>query len=404
MKVLTPLTLLWLLSSSHLLAENNNSLESYISELKVKQYSLDYEKNEADASLLRDSWINPLNLNYTYSKSNPYDSVQTNQSAAIRVDQPIFKSGGIYFGIKYAEAMRDYRNYSVDVAKRKMIKNAVSLLMQIKQVEMKIERQKLQIENSNINLELKKEQYLNGQLDSGFLDSAIIERNRATQALYDIETAKERLISSFKAISSLSYKKAKIPHLELISEDEFKKNNLLLDMASAKEDMDRENKNVTISKYLPQLNFVGGYNWTKNENRAMPIGESERDYYDYGVRASLALSINTLRDVESSRVVFLKSKLQKKDREIESHLLFEKVMQNINNSERKSSLAQENAELRLKLLNDTKKLSSAGYKTQHDVDMLQNSLSISKLDSKIYELDKQLELLNLYEVYAKSGK
>jgi outer membrane protein TolC len=404
MKVLTPLTLLWLLSSSHLLAQESNSLESYISELKVKQYSLDYEKNEADASLLRDSWISPLNLNYTYSKSNPYESIQTNQSAAIRVDQPIFKSGGIYFGIKYAEAMKDYRNYSVDVAKRKMIKNAVSLLMQIKQVEMKIARQKLQIENTNINLELKKEQYLNGQLDSGFLDSAIIERNIATQLLYDIETAKERLISSFRAISTLSYKEAKIPHLELISEEEFMQNNLLLDMASAKEDMDRENKNVTISKYLPQLNFVGGYNWTKNENRAMPIGESERDYYDYGVRASLPLSINTLRDVESSRVDFLKSKLVKRDREIEAHLLFEQVMQNINNSERKNTLAQENAKLRLKLLEDTKKLYSAGYKTQHDIDMLQNSLSISKLDSKIYDLDKQLELLNLYEVYEKSGK
>ncbi len=405
MKVLNLLTLLSLLSSTSLLStETNSSLDGYISELKKEQYNLDYQKNEAQTSMLRDSWIAPLNMSYTYSKSNPYDSIQINEAAAIRMDQPIFQSGGIYFGIKYANASKLYSDYSVDVAKRKMIKDAISLLMQIKQSDLRIKRQKLQIENSEINLKQKKEQYLSGQLDSGFLDNAIIERNFVIQNLYDIETSKERLVSNFRAISDLPYKSTKVPYLELLNQEEFLKHNIVLDMALSKIEMDSQNKNVTVSKYLPRVSVVAGYNWTKNENRAIPIGASERDYYNYGLRVSLPININTFRDIESARVDFLKSEVVKKDRVIQLRLMFEQVMQNIKNLEKKKSLSLENIELRLKLLKDTKKLFIAGYKTQYDVDTLENSVVISKLDSNIYEIDKQLELLSLYEMYVNDGK
>ena len=42
------------------------------------------------------------------------------------MDQPVFQSGGIYYGIKYAEASRIYSDYSIDVAKRKLVKDAIS--------------------------------------------------------------------------------------------------------------------------------------------------------------------------------------------------------------------------------------------------------------------------------------
>jgi outer membrane protein TolC len=79
--------------------------------------------------------------------------------------------------------------------------------------------------------------------------------------------------------------------------------------------------------------------------------------------------------------------------------IFEQVMQNIENFERKKQLSVENMELYEKLLSDTKELYQAGYKTQYDVELLQNSVAIQKSDVQIYELDKQLELLTLYEMY-----
>lgn len=388
-------------TGTHLLADTNSSLDFYISDVKKKQFDFDYDKNEVESSKLRDSWIAPINLNYSLSKSNsnPFRPEQETKTTAIKMDQPIFQSGGIYYGVKFANASKAYSNYSIDVAKRKMIKDAVALLMQIKQSDFKIKRQQLQIENSQINLEQKKEQYLNGQLDSGFLDNAIIEKNVVTQALYDLETAKERIISSFSIVSDVDYKRVSAPHLELLSKEEFLRHNIILDMASAQIQRDEYGKNMTISKYLPSVNFTAGYTWTESTNQFIPAMEGLREFYDYGVRVNMPFNINTFRDIEAAKIDFLKSEVTKQDTQNQLNALFAQVMQNLENLEKKKALSLENKELYEKLLEDTKKLYSAGYKTQYDVSLLENSLNIAELDAKIYEIDRQLELLSLYEMY-----
>lgn len=398
---------LFLMQSTVLLSnDTNSSLDVYISDIKKEQFKYDYQKNEAESSKLRDSWISPINLSYSISRSNsnPTRPEQETRTMAIKMDQPIFQSGGIYYGIKFANASKEYSDYSVDVAKRKMIKDAVSLLMQIKQSDLRIERQKLQIKNSEISLEQKKEQYLSGQLDSGFLDNAVIERNIVTQNLYDIETSKERFISSFSTLSDLDYKSVKIPHLELLNREEFLKYNIVLEMANSQIERDRYNKNMTISKYLPSVNLSAGYTWTESTNQFIPAMEGLREYYDYGVIANLPLNINTFRDIESAKVDFLKSEVTKEDTKIQLDALFTQVMQNLDNLEKKKLLSVENRELYTKLLEDTKNLYRAGYKTEYDVSLLQNSVNIAELDAKIYEIDKQLELLNLYEMYVHDNK
>ncbi len=405
MKALSLLSLLCLSYSLTFANENNASLDSYISNYKNKEFGYDYEKNEAEGSKLRDAWIAPVNINYSYSKSNPYRDVQQNENAAIKMDQPIFQSGGIYYGIRFANASKAYSDYSVDVAKRKMIKDAVALLMQIKQTGLKEKKQKLLIKNSEINLEQKKEQYMSGELDSGFLDNAIIQRNIVVQTLYDIQTAKEKLITRFHTLSDLDYKKAHIPHLEFISAAQFLKHNIVLKRTEAEIQKNRYAKDVKIAKYLPRVSFTAGYNWSKSSGQKFYIAgntvdsSNELNYYDYGFRASMPLDINTFRDVESARVDYLKSQVVKQDKKRELGALFEQVMHNIENADKKIALSHENIDLYTKLFADTKELYSAGYKTEYDVNTLKNSLAIQNLDTNIYEIDKQLELLNLYEMY-----
>ena len=406
------LSLLLFLGSSTFLAanENNASLDSYISTYKQEAFSYDYEKNEAESSKLRDSWIAPININYSLSRSKPYEKEQQNENAAIKMDQPIFQSGGIYYGIKFANASKRYSDYSIDVAKRKMIKDAVALLMQIKQTSLKIQKQNLLIENSDINLKQKQEEYLSGQLDSGFLDNAIIQKNIVTQTLYDIQTAKEKLITQFHTLSDLDYKTAHIPHLEFITQEDFIKHNIVLKKTGAEVVKNRYAKDVRVAKYLPKVSFTAGYNWSKSSGQQFYAGgqlfdsSNELNYYDYGLRASIPLDINTFRDIESAKVDYLKSQVVKKDKERELQALFEQVMHNIDNVDKKIALSNENKKLYSKLLRDTKELYAAGYKTEYDVSTLQNSLEIQDLDTKIYEIDKQLELLTLYEMYVNGGK
>ncbi len=405
MQVLKPLTLLCLLCSSLLIAnENTKQLNAYISEYKTEQFKYEYEKNEAEASKLRDSWIAPLQLNYSYSRSNPYGQEQTRTNAALKMDQPIFKSGGIYYGIKFATASRLYTQYSVDVAKRKMIKDTITILMQIKQTALKIEAQKLQIRNSEINLEQKKEQYLSGQLDSGFLDDAIIQRNSVIQALYDVQTEKEKLITQFKTLSDASYEAVELPQLEMIDSEEFMSNNLLLKQGEAEIQKNRYYKSITIAKYLPSVSFTAGYNYTKSEGQVIPAMNVERNSYDYGIRANLPIDLNTFRDVESSKIDFLKSKVAIKDKTRELSALFEQVIHNIENYDKKIALSNETIQIYSHLLSDTKDLFEIGHKTQYDVETLDNSLKIQNYNTKMYELNKQIALLSLYEMYINRGK
>ena len=402
MKALSLFTLLCL-TSSLVANESNATLDSYISKYKQAEFSYDYEKNEAEASKLRDSWIAPVRLNYSYSKSNPYIGEQTSQSASVRMEQPIFQSGGIYYGIKFAGASKLLSDYTTDSAKRKLIKESVSLLMQIKQYEFKEKKQKLQIDNADINLQLKKEQYLSGQLDSGFLDDAIIQKNVVIQSMYDIQTMKEKLIAQFESLSDLDYKSVEVPHLELISQEEFLKHNIALKVSEANQEMNMYAKDVRVAAYLPNVNFTASYNWNKKENQqfseVLPASSEENDYYSYGVAVSIPLDINTFRDIESARVDYLKSKVLKEDKKRELNALFKQVMQNIANYDKKIALSRENIALYSKLLSDTKELYSAGYKTEYDVKTLENSLKIQNMDREIFEIDKQLELLTLYEMY-----
>ncbi len=411
MKVLNVLTLL-LVTSSFTYADDTNSskLDEYISDLKRKEFKLDRDKSEADSSKLRDSWISPLHLNYGISRANSFDNPTTSQNAGISIDQPIFRSGGIYFGIKYANASRDFLNLSISQQERAMIKQAVSLLMNIKKSQFGIEKQELQIANSQINMEQKKEQYLNGQLDSGFLNNAIIERNVVEQKLYDLQTALERLISQFESISDLDYKDAKVPHLTLLNQEEFIKNNIDVKVLDAQINRDYYNKNVTIAKYLPKVSLQGSYNWQKNEqDKAQIQGNdipgfsrtTETDFYSYGAKISMPLDINTFSDIESSKAAYLKSQVLIQDKKREQISLFDQVNQNIANIEKKILLAKKNKELYEKLSDETVKLFKAGYKTQYDVDNLKNSVAIQDVDMKIFDMEKQLELLNLYEKITK---
>jgi len=404
MKVLHLFVTLSLLCSTLVFAkEQTEQLDKYISKNKKEQFDADYQRNEAESSKLRDSWIAPINLNYNYSKSNPYDNKQKQKSAGIVMDQPIFQSGGIYFGIKYAEASRVYGNYSVDVTKRKVVKDAISLLMQIKQAVLKESKQKLQIKNSEISLAQKKEQYLNGQLDSGFLNNAIIERNIVIQSLYDIQTNKERLLSKFKAISDSHPNELLIPYLEVLTKEQYLGSNIILNMSQSELEKNGYNKRVTISKYLPRINLTAGYSWQKSENQSFFAGSStvsqETDYYNYGFRATLPLDINTFRDIEVSKLDYLKSRLVIEDRKRELTAIFEQVMQNIENFDNKKQLSVENSDIYKQLLDETLELYKAGYKTKYDVDLLQNSADIQDINIKIFEIDKQLELLTLYETY-----
>ena len=381
--------------------------ESYLSDLKNRQFELEQRKADAQSSTLRDSWIQPVRLNYTYLKSDPYGADQTTKNATVTIDQPIFKSGGIYFAIKYAEAAHINATDSIEQQRRSLIKEAVSLLMQIRQAALRIERQELLIDNARINLEQKRELYVNGQIDSGFLDSAMVDANLAEQQLYDLQNARAKLLSAFRILSDLDPETARIPHLELLLETDFMQHNIDLKRMQSEQELNRYNASVTVAKYLPQLNLVAGYNREVSEGVTMggvfDIPDTKEEYYHYGFKVSMPLDINSFSDSEAARMEYLKSQTLLDDKRRELQALYGQVVHNLENSDRKIALAQRNVELYGEILEETRDLYRAGYKTRYDVRNLENSVAIQRLDARIFKLDRQLELLALYEKMSAEG-
>ncbi len=399
MKALCVLIMLYLSFSEALLA-GHLKLEDYISSLKQNEFSYDYKTNKENSLKLRDSWIQPINLSYNYSKSNPYNNTQTSKNTAISISQPIFESGGIYYGIKYAGALKRYTNLSIDVQKRKLIAQAVSLLIQIKQMQLQLKQQKLNIDNAKINLLQIKKQYMSGQVDSGSLDNAIIQKNSAMQTYFNEQTSKAKLISQFKTISDLNYNKAQIPTFKFITKKIFLNNNLLIDEQNAQKIENMYHEKVVRSKYLPSVSFNAGYNWLTTNNQSFGrniTNSATTDYYNYGLTISMPIDYNAHRDIEASKLAYLKSQDLLIDQTRASGAIFKQVVQNLQNYDKKIGLAKQSEKLYSTLLHQTIQLYSVGKKTIYDVDTLKNSLKIQSLNVKIFQLDKQLSLLNLYE-------
>ncbi|MDD5716763.1 MAG: TolC family protein [Sulfuricurvum sp.] len=400
MKGLYVLKKRWLLYSL-LLAYPAIGSEALLSTLKEEQFDYDYRKATLQSDVLHDAWIQPIVIHYSYGKSDQYNADATTQNAGISIDQPIFRSGGIYYGIKFSEASERYATLSIDAARQKLIKEAVALLMQIRQSDLRQQKQELLIANAALNLELKTESYLHGELDSGFLDNAIIEKNLLTQGLYDLQTSKERLISAYESISDKPYGSVSIPKLELIGDERFESEAIDLQLAQSEMEKNRWNANMTRAKYLPQVSVNAAYNWNKLENTKFAgfpgTISAQSNYKTYGVSASLPIHYNEMRDMEISRIEALKSNTLMRDKKRELHTLYQQVRHNLTNSDKKIALARENQKLYEKLLADTQALFKAGYKTEYDVKMLSNSLKIQEIEVTILETDRQLELLNLYE-------
>jgi len=361
---------------------------------------LDYDKakNEKEMFKLKNSWINPINLSYSYSQTNQLSSKKYSQLASISINQPIFKSGAIYSAIKYAKSLDIYNQTNIEKARRTAIKNAYEILFNIKKLEIAIAKQKLLIENATIDIDRKKEQFLSGVIDSSFLNNAIIAKNSLLQAQADLVSQKESLILSFENLSDLDYKKIPLPTLKLLTKNEYVNNNR--DLKLAKEDIEvkRYAKNSTIGNNLVTISVNGSYNYSKDEYspETFAFQNDKNNYYRVGLTISMPLSVNSIKDVESAKISYLKSKLNLINIKDKLNKDYQTSMIKIKNIDKKIAILKNNSKLYKSLIASTKDNIKAGINTILDLETLQNTDKINNLTIKTYEIDKNIELLNLY--------
>ncbi len=365
-----------------------------LSALKQEQIDIDKALDAKKATNLKYDWINPIVASYSYAVSDQYAQENKSRYFRISLDQPIFKSGGIYFAIKYSNASKTFSELATSLKEQNLIKSLYDSVLSLQKIDLQIKKLHLQIANSLIDIARKKEQFESGVLDSSFLDAAILSKSVQEQLLLDNEQRRFSLLQTFKNLSDVEYKEVTLPLFEMVDKEEFIAKNLELQSAVAQKVQARYLKNMTISNYLPTFSLFGEY---ANRKDSFRVFQQNNESKNYGLRVSMPiLDVNRGRNIEIKKLEFLKSQIILKDRKKEIENSFKTFENAISILEKRQALAENDASLYNSLVRVAKDGLRAGEKTQMDVDTLHNSQSIAILDAKIYGIEIQSKFLELY--------
>ncbi len=383
------LAAIFLVASSSFSSETDKLDESILSKKRLEIFDLSKEKIEEDSSKLKKDWINPIT--YTYSKV--YGEVYDTEKSLVSIDQPIFKTGGIYKAIKYANAKRLYSHLDLDLQKKALIKDTTTLLFNIHKIELEIEKQGLLVKNGEIDVERKKEQVFNGFADTSLLDNAILDTNTRRNILAELIYQKDELVNQFNTYAEGDYASFELPKFKLLGKESFLQNNL--NILKSKADISSKNDYswMIISKYLPTVSAT--FDYTQYHTTSNP-SITDDSVQNYGIKVTMPLDTRTYNDIQSTRIDYLKAKLDFDNVILEQENFFKSKLSKIKMIDSKISIAKNDYELYNSLLDVIMEEKEAELKTQSDVDTLLNSKKIKALELKILDLEKQIELLDIY--------
>ena len=373
-----------------------DELGDILSDNKTLLFDYQFEKNELESDKLSKSWINPVTLQYRKNYSTQFkDRTNKTGTFSVIIDQPIFRSGGIYYAIKYSQALRAANNTDIALQRRKMIGDAVSILFKLKKTKLEQQKRRLLIKNDTIDILQKRDSYEAGLLDSSFLDQAILKKSQDEAALLEMELNLLELLQRFSLLSDKNPENLRLPRLKMMSKIQYSEENLDLKTDRHRAEVSEYNEKITWAKYLPTVSLHGQYiDGDLNPLFANPVIQEK--YYNYGVSVSMPINVNALTDIEASKVEKLRAAVQVLDRQETVKEEYQWIVNSLKVLDKKIILAQKDEKVYKSLFRVTKNLVQAGEKTSLDADIMQNSLKIRKLDQKIYKIDKQVQLLKLY--------
>lgn len=375
-----------------------DELGDILSDNKSLLFDYQFESNELESDMLSKSWINPIRLQYSKNYSTRFGKKTIGTGTfSVTIDQPIFRSGGIYFAIKYSDALRHANASDLTLQKRKLIGDAVSILFNLKKTKLEQKKMRLLIKNDTIDIRQKRDSYEAGLLDSSFLDQAILKKSQDEASLLEMELRLLELKQRFSLLSDKNPEELKLPTLKLMSKKHYTRENLDLKTDKLRAKVSNYNEKITWAKYLPTVSLQGQYiDGDLNPLFIGPGSSLQEKYYNYGFSVSMPLDVNAFIDVEASKVEKLRAAAQVLDRQETVKEEYQWIYNSLIVLDKKIALAKQDEKVYQNLFRVTKNLANAGEKTSLDTEIMNNSLQIRKLDQKIYGIDKQVHLLKLY--------
>ncbi|NLC28063.1 MAG: TolC family protein [Campylobacteraceae bacterium] len=385
------------LCASLVLALSSENSEALLSTLKKEQLDLKYKHNELSSDNLKLDWVSPIMGAWSWNKTK--DSLHSDKEVgafSVNLEQPIFKSGGIYFAMRYADANREFLKLNTQLEEQSLVRSAMSYILNYQKNSLQIKRTKLQIANAKIDIERKLEQFESGFVDSSDLDQAVLAKNNLEHSLLELQIAQKKIMRSFETLSDAKIETFRLPRFEMMSENIFLNSSLDIKKQTGEYERAKWLQKASTSQYLPTVSLNLAY-YNKRDEFSKTKAVEKDGYHTYGLKISMPLyDVNRGRTLELKRIETIRSGLKLQDIRKEESKLYERVYEEVGFLQEKHKIALDNYMLYGELVNSSKELAIAGEKTQYDVETLENSRQTMFVDSQIYEIDAQLSLLDLY--------
>ena len=352
-----------------------SSTKQKIIQLEQKQIAEKEQVNHYD-------WLNDITAKASVSKDEDDD---TTDNYSLSLSQDIFKFGGITSQIEYAQELKKMQLIDLSIDTKDELYALYSTLIDIQLNSISLKQNSLNIDNSVIDIQHKTSQYKQGLTGISDLNDAIMTKNDYQDSSKKLKLSKLININTVKKYTIKNYKQITIPTAKIMSKKLFIQNALSIKSATLDSKVNDTLYKIKKSDYLPAVSVNADIGYSDNE-----------DYHDYGVALTIPLSYNSSNDIEQTRLEYLISKQELANVKRDAGLTYDSAILNIQNYKERITLANEDIKLYGQLLQTTQEEYEAGYKTIDDIDTLQNSMNIRKLDIQTYQLNIQKQLLNLY--------
>ena len=392
---LKKLSLLFSLTFCTLVAQNE--LQDFLSADKSKLLEYQQEQNQVQTKKLGNSWINPVVLQYSKSYSTQFgDAVDTGQFV-VSVDQPIFKSGGIWSAIKYAKALGRANSLEIEIKKRQLISQTLTILYNLKKSKYQLQKLEFMVNSDDLDIQIQQELYGAGLTNRTLYDQALLKRNQDITSKLELALTITKLENDFSLLSDTDPYSITLPNFGMIDKERYLAKQLELERDSFRVDEKKHNNYMILSKYLPQISVTGRYtNEDLNPLFSSPNSSIKQSYWNYGFKVTLPLNITSFDEVQSSKIDYLNAKIELDEKRKNIVNSFKLVQKRLEIIDQKIALSQEDFEHYSSLLSTSQDLEELGEKSNLDTQIVAKRLKVRELDQEIYRIDAQIELLGLY--------
>ena len=242
-----------------------SELPNLLNDEHKEQLMLKSLKNSVDVDILKGSIIDPIGVSYSY-RANGGDSdfdKSTSNTLSLNIQQDIFRSGGIYFALQYANATSVLSKHLHALESRGLIVQSLNLLLQIQKNDLLLQKQSLLVQNSQLEINRKRELFIEGALDISFLNSALLESNMLKNAVAELKQARSDLVANFANFSQVNPYKVPEFSIKKITLEAYLEHNIALNIKKSKIEQESIQKKMTFARFMPKVSFFCGIQYSK---------------------------------------------------------------------------------------------------------------------------------------------